>query len=121
MRKILAGIAACAIVFSSPAFAVIGCQGTVNQITMEPNGDTYVYWGSWSTRICSAGQTVTVDRGPNGGGGTTINPSTCQSLTALFLTAKSLGKQVTVYVDQTACTFTGGYQNPHPYYYYFLP
>ncbi len=121
MRKALAYIAVCASLVGSPALATIGCQGTVTQVGMEPNGDTYVFWGSWSTRICNAGQTVAIDRGTNGGGGTTITPAACQSLTSMFLTAKALGKQVTVYIDQSTCTFNGSYQNPYPYYFQFMP
>jgi hypothetical protein len=121
MRRILVGIAACAIVLGSPASATIACQGTVNKVGIEPNGDTYVYWGSWSTRICNPGQTLSVDRGTAGGGVTNIVPATCQSLTSMFLTAKALGKQVVVYIDQSSCTFTGGMQNPYPYYFEFLP
>lgn len=121
MRKILAGIAACGIVVSAPASATIACPGTVTKVAMEPNGDTYVYWGSWMMRLCNPGQTLSIDRGANGGGGTTIVPATCQSLTSMFLTAKSLGKQVVVYIDQSSCTFSGGAQNPYPYYFEFLP
>lgn len=121
MRKAMALGALALAMSSAPASAVIGCQGKVNQVTIEPNGDTYVHWGSWSTRFCSAGQTITIDRGPGGGGGSTINPSTCQSLTAIFLTAKALGQEVVVYIDKTSCQFSGGYENPHPYYYHFLP
>ena len=121
MRRVLACIVACATAFSSPAFATINCQGTVTKVSMEPNGDTYVTWGSWTMRLCNPGQTLSIDRGTAGGGGTTIVPATCQSLTAMFLTAKSLGKQVVVYIDQSSCTFSGGLQNPYPYYFDFLP
>jgi len=122
MRKALGGIMACAMTFNSPAYAAtIACQGTVNKVGIEPNGDTYVYWGSWMMRICNAGQSVSVDRGTDGGGGTTILPANCQSLTSMFLTAKALGKQVVVYIAQNSCTFSGGAQNPYPYYYEFLP
>jgi hypothetical protein len=105
----------------SPAMAAVACQGVVTQTYMEPNGDTYVTWGTWNTRICNPGQSVNVDRGPNAGGGTTISPAACQSLTAMFMTAKSQGKQVQVFIDKTSCSFGGGYENPYPYYFFFLP
>lgn len=114
MKKILAAFAI-AILSTSPAVAGISCQGPVNEVFMEPNGDTYVSWGSWTIRICNQAQNVGVDRGAGGGGGTTIFPASCAALTSLFMTAKATGKQAMVYVDSSTCTFSGGYPNPYPY------
>jgi len=105
---------------ASPASAII-CQGLVGKIIMEPNGDTYVGWGSSYTRICNPGQSVSVNRGPTYGGGTTITPAGCSALISLFMTARATGKQVAVYVDQSSCIFIDNYNNPYPYYFEFLP
>lgn len=121
MKKLFIAVLASASLAASPALAAVGCQGVVTQTYMEPNGDTYVTWGSWNTRICNPGQTVTVDRGPLFGGGTTITPAGCQSLISMFMTAKAQGRQAAVYIDKSSCTFNGGYENPYPYFFYFLP
>lgn len=121
MKTLLTAMVASISLAGSPAMAAVGCQGAVTQTYMEPNGDTYVTWGSWNTRICNPSQTWTVDRGPGAGGSTTLTPAICQTLISMFMTAKSQGKQVTVYVDKTSCTFTGGFETPYPFYFYFLP
>lgn len=121
MRKLFLATLAGFSLAGSPVMAAVACQGVVTQTYMEPNGDTYVTWGSWNTRICNAAQNTSVDRGSGAGGPTTILPATCQSLISMFMTAKSQGKQVAVYVDKASCAFTGGMETPYPYYFFFLP
>ncbi|MBU0832120.1 MAG: hypothetical protein KKH33_07020 [Alphaproteobacteria bacterium] len=107
---------------SGPGQAVSTCKGVVTETYMEPNGDAYVAWGpGWRTRICNANSTVAVDRGPAGGGTTNVTPATCQMLMSMFVTAKAQSKQVDVHVDKTSCSFSGGLENPYPFYFYFVP
>lgn len=121
MKKLFTAMLAGLSLASSPALAAVACQGAVTQTYMEPNGDTYVTWGSWNTRICNSAYATSVDRGSGAGGPTAIQPATCQSLISMFMTAKAQGKQVAVYVDKASCTFTGGMETPYPFYFFFLP
>jgi hypothetical protein len=54
MNKLFATLLAGFSIAGSPALAAVACQGVITQTYMEPNGDTYVTWGSWNTRICNA-------------------------------------------------------------------
>lgn len=119
MKKFAAIGSAVALCVSSPAWAASACQGVVTQVYIEPNGDTYMTWGGWNTKLCNPSQTWSVDRGSAYGGVTNITKEVCQSLTAMLMTAKAQGKPVIIYVDKTSCGFSGGIETPYPYLFYF--
>ncbi|MBU0832121.1 MAG: hypothetical protein KKH33_07025 [Alphaproteobacteria bacterium] len=105
---------------AGPALAGVSCQGTVTAVSLQPEGTAYVDFGHGGMRLCEMNGNLTVDRGPNAGGATTITPTMCQALYATFLTTKSAGKTVIATIDAGTCpTFSGGVPTPYPHTFQF--
>ena len=120
MKRCLAAALAI-LTLTQPALAAVGCQGTVTQVMLQPEGTALVDFGFGNFRMCEMNSSITVNRGPNVGGNATLTPVMCQALYTSFLTAKSTGKQVIAYLDAASCNLgNGSLPNPYPYYFYFL-
>ena len=96
------------------------CTGTVQSVTVAPEGDFFVNFGYNRVRICQLDGSVNVDRGSSYGGVTSISAGRCAALLSSFLTARASGKPITARVGSSSCAFVdGAYPNPYPFQFVF--
>jgi len=96
------------------------CTGTVQSVTVAPEGDFFVNFGYNRVRICQLDGSVNVDRGSSNGGVASISAGRCAALLSSFLTARASGKPITARVGSSSCAFVdGAYPNPYPFQFVF--